>query len=172
MLTVHALFEGRVSSGQRKSFQTLTTAKIETTPRIGRDIGSTTDHSARNGPAPSIDAAASSSCGTESKKRLSRKMLKALATVGSQITQGEFSMLQCRKGTLFAVRKAGSASTVVGIMRVASIAPSTRLPSTGRSLEKAYAAATSKTSWNSSAPSAYTVVFSSSRPRSASPQAA
>ena len=43
------------SSGQRKSFQTLTTAKIDTTPRIGRDIGRITDHSARSGPAPSID---------------------------------------------------------------------------------------------------------------------
>ncbi len=35
------------SSGQRKSFQTLTAAKMEMTPMIGRDIGRTTDHSVR-----------------------------------------------------------------------------------------------------------------------------
>ena len=29
------------NKGQRKSFHTVTTAKIDTTPRIGRDIGKT-----------------------------------------------------------------------------------------------------------------------------------
>ena len=36
------------SSGHRKSFHTLTAAKIEMAPMMGREIGSTTDHSVRN----------------------------------------------------------------------------------------------------------------------------
>ncbi|CPU65826.1 Uncharacterised protein [Mycobacteroides abscessus] len=35
------------SSGQRKSFQAAMTANTETTPTIGRDIGSTTDQNSR-----------------------------------------------------------------------------------------------------------------------------
>ena len=45
---------GSTSSGQTKSFQTSTTAKMDTTPRIGRDTGSTIDHRIRSGEAPSI----------------------------------------------------------------------------------------------------------------------
>src|SRR5450432_368481 len=98
MLTV--CFDGFVStrSGHRKSFQTATTAKIDTTPRIGREIGNTTDHSDRTGPAPSMAAAASNSSGIESKNRLRRKMLKPLATDGSQITHGEFVRLTPMNG--------------------------------------------------------------------------
>ena len=46
------------------------TANTETTPRIGRDIGSTIDQNSRNGPAPSIRAASKISRGRLSKKRL------------------------------------------------------------------------------------------------------
>ena len=69
------------------------TAKIETTPRMGREIGRTTDHRVRSGPAPSIVAADSRSAGIESKNRFNRKMLNALATAGSQIAKGESSRL-------------------------------------------------------------------------------
>src|ERR1700751_2312707 len=48
---------GSTSSGQRKSFHDASTAKTETTPRIGFDIGSTIDQNSRNGPAPSLGAA-------------------------------------------------------------------------------------------------------------------
>ena len=48
---------GSASSGHRKSFQTAVTEKIDTTPMIGRDIGSTIDHSVRSGPAPSMTGA-------------------------------------------------------------------------------------------------------------------
>ncbi len=99
-------------------------------------------------------AAASSSVGIESKNLLSRKTLKALATDGSQIAHGVFSRLRCTNGRLLAVRYVGRMSTVVGIISVASIANSTTFPNTGRSLEKAYAAATSKTSCRASAPAA------------------
>src|SRR5712671_7698750 len=37
------LYPYSTSSGQRKSFQTATSPKIETTPMIGREIGSTTE---------------------------------------------------------------------------------------------------------------------------------
>ena len=79
---------GSTSSGQTKSRHTLTIVKIDTTPRIGRDTGSTTDHRIRAGEAPSTSAAWSSSVGIESKNRFSRKMLKAFAAAGSQIAHG------------------------------------------------------------------------------------
>ena len=62
----------RTSSGQRKSFHEASTAKIDTTPRIGFDIGSTIDTNRRNGPAPSIRAASKISRGRLSKKRFIR----------------------------------------------------------------------------------------------------
>src|SRR4029450_10221036 len=97
-LTVRVSGDGIASFGQRKSFHTAVTAKMDTTPRIGRDSGRITDHSVRNGEAPSIVAAARMSSGIESKNRLSRKMLNALATVGSQIANGESSRLMCTMG--------------------------------------------------------------------------
>ena len=70
MLIIWADGSLSTSSGHRKSFHTLTAAKIEVAPMMGREIGSTTDHSVRNGPAPSSAAAAASrSGGTESKNR-------------------------------------------------------------------------------------------------------
>src|SRR5438445_10989605 len=54
---------GSTSSGQTKSFHTVTTDRIDTTPMIGRETGSTIDHRMRNGDAPSISAASSSSFG-------------------------------------------------------------------------------------------------------------
>src|SRR5262245_31088734 len=44
-LTGILLVSGITSSGQTKSFHTLTTAKMDTTPRIGRDTGRMIDHS-------------------------------------------------------------------------------------------------------------------------------
>ena len=107
------------------------------TEMMGLDIGSTSDHRIRIDPAPSIEAASRSSCGIESKNRFSRKMLKALATEGSQIAQGVSSRLTCSTGRSMTVRYCGTISTIAGIISVASIAPRTTLPSTGRSLEKA-----------------------------------
>src|SRR5688500_14622349 len=92
-LTVRVSGDGITSLGQRKSFQTAVTAKIETTPRIGRDIGRMIDQSVRSGDAPSMTAADMRSSGIESKKRFNRKMLNALATIGSQIAKGESSRL-------------------------------------------------------------------------------
>lgn len=126
---------GRASIGQRKSFQTPTTAKMETTPRMGREIGSTTERSVRIGLAPSMAAASRSSRGMESKKRFSRKMLKALVTEGSQITHGVLSRLRSKTGRSSTVRYCGTTRTVAGIIRVTSIAPRMALPRTGRSLE-------------------------------------
>src|ERR1700754_3206228 len=97
-LRVRVSGDGITSFGQRKSFQTYVTAKIETTPRIGRDIGRMIDQSVRSGVAPSTMAAAIRSSGIESKNRFSRKMLKALATSGSQIAHGESSRLRFRIG--------------------------------------------------------------------------
>src|SRR6201990_1860067 len=109
-LTVRVSGDGMTSLGQRKSFQTAVTAKIETTPRMGRDIGRMIDHSVRNGDAPSICAAAIRSSGIESKNRLSRKMLNALATSGSQIANGESIRLMCTNGRLMAVKYCGAIS--------------------------------------------------------------
>jgi hypothetical protein len=128
---------GRTSSGQTKSRQTFTTVRMETTPRMGREIGITTDHRMRTGDAPSISAASSSSLGIESKKRLSRKMLKPLAAAGSQIAHGVLSRFQPKIGRSFTVRYAGSMMTMGGIISVASIRARTTLPSTGRSLDRA-----------------------------------
>ena len=75
------------SNGQRKSFHDASTANTETTPRIGRDIGSTTETKSRNGPAPSMRAASKISRGRLSKKRVTRTTLNALAPAGSQIAQ-------------------------------------------------------------------------------------
>src|SRR6201996_4560835 len=134
MLMVCADGSDRTSNGQRKSFHTLTAAKIDTTPMIGREIGSTTRHRGRNGPAPSRAAAASRSADTESKNLFRIKILTPLATDGSQIAQGVFSSDACRNGRLFAVRYCGSTRTVAGIIIAASIANKITLPSIGRSL--------------------------------------
>jgi hypothetical protein len=71
----------------------------------------------------------------ESKNRLSRKMLNALATDGSQIASGVPTRFQCVSGMLTTVTYCGTTSTVAGIMSVASMRNSTMLPSTGRSLD-------------------------------------
>ena len=153
-LTVRVSGDGMTSFGQRKSFQTAVTAKIATTPRIGRDIGRTIDQSVRSGVAPSITAAAIRSSGIESKNRFSRKMLNAFATSGSQIANGESSRLTRTMGRSITVTYCGTMSTIAGIISVASIMPRISLPSTGRSFDSAYAAAVSNTSWNSTAPAA------------------
>src|SRR6202012_1186722 len=137
MLMVGADGSLRTSSGHRKSFHTLTAAKIDTTPMIGREIGSTTRHRVRNGPAPPSAAGASRSAGTESKNRFRMKMLKPLAPDGSQIAHGVFSRLRCTNGRLLAVRYCGNTSTGAGIIIAASIANKITLPSTGRSLDRA-----------------------------------
>ena len=80
-------------------------------------------------------AASSSSSGIESKNRLSRKMLNALATDGSQIASGVPIRFRCRIGRSATVTYCGTTSTVAGIIRVASISAKMRLPSTGRSLD-------------------------------------
>src|SRR5258708_26234729 len=97
----------------------------------------------------------------ESKNRLSRKMLDAFATEGSQMASGDPIRFQCVNGRLAMVTYCGTTSTVTGIISVASIMNSTTLPSTGRSLDSEYAAATSKTSWKASAPNAQYTVFHS-----------
>ena len=81
-------------------------------------------------------------------------MLNALVTAGSQITHGVSSRFQWKIGRSITVTYCGMISTVAGIISVASITPRIALPSTGRSLENAYAAAMSKTSWKASAPNA------------------
>src|SRR3954469_5619637 len=107
------------SFGQRKSFQTAVTPKMDTTPRIGRDIGRMIDHSVRSGDAPSIMGAAIRCSGIESKKRLSRKMLNALAISGSQSAHGESSRLTCTIGRSIAVTYGGTTSTIAVIISVA-----------------------------------------------------
>ena len=64
-------------------------ANTETTPRIGLDIGSTTDQNSRNGPAPSTSAASKISRGRSSKNRLTSTTLNAFAPAGSQTAQNE-----------------------------------------------------------------------------------
>jgi len=78
--------------------------KIETTPRIGRETGITTDHRMRTGPAPSSDAASSSSRGIESKNRLSSRMLNPFAAAGNHSAHGVLSRCQPRIGTSTMVR--------------------------------------------------------------------
>ncbi len=129
------LYPASTSSGHRKSFQAATTAKIDTTPRMGREIGSTIERRVRSADAPSIAAAASSSSGIESKKRLSRKMLKALATEGSQIASGVPIRFRCRIGRSATVTYCGTTRAVDGIMSVPSIMAKIALPSAGRSFE-------------------------------------
>ncbi len=58
-------------------------ANTDTTPRMGRDIGSTTDRKSRTGPAPSVRAASNTSRGRLSKKRFTSRMLNAFAAIGS-----------------------------------------------------------------------------------------
>jgi hypothetical protein len=62
-------------------------ANTETTPRIGFDIGSTTDRNRRTGLAPSRAAASKISRGRLSKNRFISTTLNALAPAGSQIAQ-------------------------------------------------------------------------------------
>src|SRR6516165_467980 len=97
-LTVFESGPGSTSSGHRKSFQVAVIEKMETTPMIGRDIGSTIDQSVLSGPAPSTAAACNSSSGIESKNRLSRNTLNAVATAGSQIAQGVSSRFHPKIG--------------------------------------------------------------------------
>src|SRR3984885_5589369 len=111
-LSVRVSGDGITSFGQRKSFQTAVTAKIETTPRIGRDIGRMIDQSVRSGDAPSTMAAAIRSSGIESKNRLSRKMLNALAISGSQIAHGLPIRFQCTMGSADIVTYCGITTTV------------------------------------------------------------
>ena len=117
-------------------------------------MGSTIERRIRSGRAPSMDADSISSRGIESKNRLSRKMLKAFATDGSQMAAGVPIRFRCRIGRLATVRYCGTTRTVDGIIKVASISRKMALPRTGRSLESAYAAATSKTSCRARAPNA------------------
>src|ERR1700740_494872 len=75
------------SNGQRKSFHEASTAKTETTPRIGFDIGSTILQKSAKGPAPATPAASKISRGRLSKKRVTRMTLNALAPAGSHTAQ-------------------------------------------------------------------------------------
>lgn len=77
---------GNTIIGQRKPFQALSIARIDTAPRIGRDSGSATYQSWRNGPAPSTWAASNSSRGRPSVNRFTSRM-KALAPAGSHTAQ-------------------------------------------------------------------------------------
>src|SRR4029077_4996549 len=77
----------RTSRGHRKSFHDASRANIETTPRIGFDIGSTILQKSWKGPAPSISAASKISRGRLSKKRVTRITLNALAPAGSHTAQ-------------------------------------------------------------------------------------
>ncbi len=74
---------GSTSMGHRKSFHAAMTANTETTPRMGLDIGSTTDQKSRNGPAPSVRAASMTSRGRLSKNLFTNRMLNAFAAMGS-----------------------------------------------------------------------------------------
>src|SRR5438067_13214748 len=74
-------------SGQRKSFHEASTAKTDTTPRIGFDIGSTIFVNSVNGPAPSMRAASKISRGRLSKKRFTITTLNALAPAGHHTAQ-------------------------------------------------------------------------------------
>jgi hypothetical protein len=81
-------------------------------------------------------------------------MLNAFATAGSHSASGESSRLTCTIGRSMTVTYCGMMSTIAGIIRVASIRPRITLPNAGRSFDRAYAAAVSSTSWNTSAPAA------------------
>ena len=70
--------------GHRKSAHAALIARIDTTPRIGRDIGSTIDQNSRKVPAPSVRAASKISRGRLSKNRVTSSTLNALAPAGSQ----------------------------------------------------------------------------------------
>ena len=120
-------------------------AKIETTPRIGRDIGRTIDHRIRSGDgAVDLRPPPAGRCGIESKNRLSRKMLNALATAGSQIAHGVLSRFKCEdrqvdrpSGT------AGPAGPSAGSSGSPASGRGRRCRSIGRSFDSAYAAAMS-----------------------------
>src|ERR1700746_188618 len=72
-------FPERTRKGHRKALHEPRTAKTETTPRIGFDIGSTIRQKSWKGPAPSISAASKISRGRLSKNRVTRMTVKALA---------------------------------------------------------------------------------------------
>ena len=75
------------SSGQRKSFQDASTAKTETTPRIGFDIGSTTETEQAER-AGAVDARRLEDLAREVvEEPLHSTTLKALAPAGSQTAQ-------------------------------------------------------------------------------------
>src|ERR1700722_4839694 len=129
------VFPYSTSSGQRKSFQTATRLKIETTAMIGRDMGRMIRHRIISEDAPSTEAASTYSAGIESKNRLSRKMLNALATEGSQMAAGEPIRFRCRIGRFATVMYCGTSRTVDGIISVASISAKMSLPPAGRSFD-------------------------------------
>src|SRR5262245_34555766 len=119
-LTVFVVGDGSTSNGHKKSLNTAVTAKMETTPRMGREIGSTIDHNVRIEPRPWIAADWMSSFGIESKNRFNRKMLNAFATAGSQMAQGVSSRFQPKIGRSMTVTYCGMTSTVAGTISVAS----------------------------------------------------
>ena len=98
-------------------------ANTDTTPRIGRDIGSTIDQNSRNGPAPSVRAASKISRGRLSKNRVTSRTLNAFAPAGSQTAQ-KVLISECpTSGGCSTVRYSGTSSTTAGTNSVASTRP-------------------------------------------------
>ena len=96
------------------------TANTDTTPRIGRDIGSTIDQNSRNGPAPSTVAASNTSRGRLSKNRLHQHDVER-ARAGGQPTPSRVDAGDgAASGTSRTVRYSGTSSTTAGTNRVAS----------------------------------------------------
>ncbi len=117
--------------GQRKSAHAALMARIDTTPRIGFDIGRTIDQNSRKVPAPSVRAASKISCGMLSKKRITSSTLNALAPAGSHTAQNVLMSEWPMSGGLRIVRYSGTSSTTAGMNRVASTAPLMILPYLG-----------------------------------------
>ena len=113
------------------------TANTETTPRIGRDIGRTTDQNSRNGPAPSTLAASKISRGRLSKKRVISTMFTALAPAGSQTPQKLSISRTWTIGMSTIVRYSGTSSTIGGTNRVAMTSPSITRLKRGRRTDSA-----------------------------------
>src|SRR5438128_3953847 len=116
------------------------TAKTETTPMIGRDIGRTIDQSSRNGPAPSTCAASKISRGKLSKKRFINTTFKAPAPAGSHTAQYESISLTWTTGTFTTVRYSGTNSTIEGTNNVARTKPVRIRLNRGRRTDRTYPA--------------------------------
>src|SRR5215475_10923920 len=147
------------SIGHRKSFQLAMVANTDTTPRIGLDIGRTTDQNSRYELAPSTLAASNTSRGRLSKNRATSTTLNALAPDGSHTAKKLLMSDVPSTGGLRIVSYSGTSSTTLGTNNVAITRPLTILPQAGRRTDSTYPPVVATSSCTNHDPAAIQIVL-------------